>query len=64
MFFRHLTGRLLGFSRKHGRISRGALEESSSKNSREINPRVSANAINLHAFTIPFREADEITALS
>jgi hypothetical protein len=48
MIFRHLTG----FLRKHGRISKRALERSSSTISREIKPRVSTdNPTNFHAFT-------------
>ena len=38
MIFRHLTGSL----RKHGRISKGVLERSSSTNLHEIDPRVSS----------------------
>jgi hypothetical protein len=56
MFPRHLV---TGFSRKYGRISKGALEGSSVTNPREISPRVSASvSTNFHAFSIPFRNAD------
>jgi hypothetical protein len=57
MIFRHLTG----FSRKYSRISKGALEGSSSTNSREINPPVGTDdATTFHAFTIPFRESADL----
>ena len=47
MIFHHLTGLL----RKHGRISKGALERSLSTNLREINPRVSTDNIYQPTFT-------------
>ena len=58
MFLRHLTGRFRGFSRKHGRISKGAGERPLNTNLREMNPRVSTSfPTNFHAFSIPFRKA-------
>jgi hypothetical protein len=51
---------LTGILRKHGRISKRALEKSSSTNSCEINPLVITVTTDnvvfyFHAFTIPFR---------
>ena len=58
MFLRHLTGRFRGFSRKHGRISKGAGERPLNTNPREMSPRVSTSfPTNFHAFSIPFRKA-------
>ena len=59
MIFRHLTG----FLCKHGRISKGAQERSSSTNLGELKVLSTDNVIfYFHAFTIPFREADVLSA--
>jgi hypothetical protein len=53
-----LTG-FRSFSRKHGRISNGALGRSSNTNLRRISYFVSTTlSTNFHAFSIPFRDPD------
>ena len=60
MIFRHLTG----FLCKHGRISKGAQERSSSTNLGEIKVLSTDNVIfYFHAFTIPFRETAKVLEL-
>jgi hypothetical protein len=60
LYFSHmfLTG-FRSFSRKHGRISNGALGRSSNTNLRRISYFVSTTlSTNFHAFSIPFRDPD------
>ena len=55
MFLRHLT-RFRSFSRRHGRISMGALEGTSDTNLREMRVSTSLPS-NFHASSIPFRNS-------
>ena len=55
MISRHLTG----FWRKHGRISKGALERSSSTNSIRVSLLIISWFSYFHAFSILFRDVEE-----